>query len=419
MSNIPSSAVVERPHALTIDWFPETLPPRTQQSSTTLRTEDGAATCGVLYRGASAKTVVCLMHPRENFTFHYLIPDLLRAGASVWAQAARSVGNDLRLEHELALHDVAAGLRYLRDAGFERIVLLGNSGGAGLYSFYIQQSTLLAQERIAKTPGGRPTHLASATMPAVDGMVYLAPHPGQGRLLMGCIDPSVTDELDPLSIDDTLNPFNPENGYARDPGATRYSADFVSRYRDAQRDRVARLDRVARQLIQVRQDARQAVKNKLATRRQKLEASHTPIITVWRTDADLRCLDRSLDPSERKPGSLWSPNPVVSNFGSVGFGRVCSPESWLSTWSGLSSNAALEATAPAVTVPALLVEFTGDQTTFPLATADVFASIGAVDKTHVRVRGDHHGRPLEAGEEPGRTIAARAVGEWLHERSFL
>jgi hypothetical protein len=35
------------------------------------------------------------------------------------------------------------------------------------------------------------------------------------------------------------------------------------------------------------------------------------------------------------------------------------------------------------------------------------------------VRGDHHGRPLEAGEEPGRTIAARAVGEWLHERSFL
>src|SRR3984893_572764 len=419
MSNMPAGAVLERPHALTIDWFPDGLPHATQQISATLRTEDGAATCGVLYRGASTKTVVCLMHPRENFTFHYLIPGLLRAGASVWAQAARSVGNDLRLEHELALHDVAAGLRYLREAGFERIVLLGNSGGAGLYSFYIQQSTLLAQERIAKTPGGRPTHLASATMPAVDGMVYLAPHPGQGRLLMGCIDPSVTDELDPLSIDDTLNPFNPENGYARDPGATRYSADFVSRYRDAQRDRVARLDRVARQLIQVRQDARQAVKNKLATRRQKLEASHTPIITVWRTDADLRCLDRSLDPSERKPGSLWSPNPVVSHFGSVGFGRVCSPESWLSTWSGLSSNAALEATAPAVTVPALLVEFTGDQTTFPLATADVFASIGAVDKTHVRVRGDHHGRPLEAGEEPGRTIAARAVGEWLHERSFL
>src|SRR5258708_16399973 len=153
MSNIPSGPVVERPHALTIDVVPETLPPGTQQSSTTLRTEDGAATCGVLYQGASTKTVVCLMHPRENFTFHYLIPGLLRAGASVWAQAARSVGNDLRLEHELALHDVAAGLRYLREAGFGRILLLGNSGGAGLYSFYIPQSALSAQYPIAKTPG--------------------------------------------------------------------------------------------------------------------------------------------------------------------------------------------------------------------------------------------------------------------------
>jgi hypothetical protein len=419
MSNFRAGAVRERPHALTIDWFPDTLPPATQQTSATLRTEDGVATCGLLYRGASTKTVVCLMHPRENFTFHYLIPGLLRAGASVWAQAARSVGNDLRLEHELALHDVAAGLRYLREEGFERIVLLGNSGGAGLYSFYIQQSALAPQDRIANTPGGRSTHLASATLPAMDGMIFLAPHPGQGRLLMGCIDPSVTDEDDALSIDDTLNPFNPENGYSREPGTTRYSAEFVSRYRDAQRDRVARLDQMARQLIAVRQNARQALKDKLATRRQKLEANHTPIMTVWRTDADLRCLDPSLDPSDRKPGSLWSPNPVISNYGSVGFGRLCSPESWLSTWSGLSSNAALEATAPSVTVPSLLVEYTGDQTTFPLAIADIFAGIGSTDKTHVRVRGDHHGRPLEAGEEPGRAIAVRAVGEWLHERSFL
>jgi hypothetical protein len=419
MSNMPAGAVLERPHALTIDWFPGALPRAAQQTSVTLRTEDGAATCGVLYRGASTKTVVCLMHPRENFTFHYLIPGLLRAGASVWAQAARSVGNDLRLEHELALHDVAAGLRYLRDAGFERIVLLGNSGGSGLYSFYIQQAVLPAQERIARTPGGRATHLSSATMPMANGMIYLAPHPGQGRLLMGCIDPSVTDEGDALSVDNTLNPFNSENGYSRERGATRFSVEFVCRYRDAQRNRVARLDEIARQLIAVRQDARKAVKDKHATHRQKLEANHTPVMTVWRTDADLRCLDLSLDPSDRKTGSLWSPNPLVSNYGSVGFGRLCSPESWLSTWSGLSSNAALEATAPAVTVPSLLVEYTGDQTTFPLTIAGIFSGIGSSDKTHVRVRGDHHGRPLDAGDEPGRAIAARAVGAWLHERSFL
>jgi pimeloyl-ACP methyl ester carboxylesterase len=419
MNDMSTGVVSERSHALTIDWFPETLPPSTQQASATLRTEDGAATSGILYRGESAKTVVCLMHPRENFTFHYMIPSLLRAGVSVWAQAARSVGNDLRLEHEVTLHDVAAGLRHLREAGFERIVLLGNSGGSGLYSLYHQQAKLSAADRIQRTPGGRPTHLAEATMPVADGMIYLAPHPGQGRLLLGCIDPSVVDESDPLSVDQSLNPFNPENGFSREPGVTRYSREFVARYRQAQRARVARLDEHARALIAIRQDARQAVKEKRATQRQKIEASHTAVFTVWRTDADLRCLDRTLDPSDRLAGSLWSPNPLISNYGSVGFGRLCSPESWLSTWSGLSSNAALEFTAPALDMPTLLVEYTGDQTTFPLAIEDIFAHIASDDKTHLRVRGDHHGRPLEPGEEAGRYIAGRLIGEWLKERAFL
>jgi hypothetical protein len=409
----------EQAHVLTIDWFPEALPLSGRQNSVTLRTADGAATSGVLYLGAPAKTVVCLMHPRENFTFHYMVPALLRAGAAVWTQAARSVGNDLRLEHEIALHDVAAGIGYLREVGFERIVLLGNSGGSGLFSFYIQQSQLPADKRIARTPGGRASQLPEATLPTVDGMIFLAPHPGQGRLLLGCIDPSVTDEDDPLSIDDSLNPFNPANGYSRMPGESRYDASFIARYRDAQRQRVARLDRRARQLIAVRQSARQAVKHGDATRRQQLEANHTPIMTVWRTDADLRCLDLTLDPSDRAPGSLWSPNPVTSNFGSVGFGRLCAPEAWLSTWSGLSSNAALEKTAPDVMVPSLLVEYTGDQTTFPQAIAQIFESIGSADKTHARIRGDHHGRPLAAGEEPGRYAASLEIGAWLHERSFL
>lgn len=256
-------------------------------------------------------------------------------------------------------------------------------------------------------------------MPVADGMIYLAPHPGQGRLLLGGIDPSVTDEADPLSIDESLNPFSPANGYSREPAETRYSPEFVTRYRQAQRERVARLDERARSLIAVRQDARKAVKEKRATHRQKMEANHTPVITVWRTDADLRCLDQTLDPSDRHAGSLWSPNPVISNYGSVGFGRLCSPESWLSTWSGLSSNAALELTAPALDVPTLLVEYTGDQTTFPLAIEAIFAHIGSADKTHVRVRGDHHGRPLASGEEAGRYIAGRLIDEWLKKRAFL
>src|SRR5690606_7567091 len=191
------------------------------------------------------------------------------------------------------------------------------------------------------------------------------------------------------------------------------------RYRNAQRARVERLDDVARRLIERRQSARRRVKEGGAGRALRLQAAHTPIMTVWRTDADLRCLDLTLDPSDRAPGSIWGNDPLVSNYGAVGFGRLCSPESWLSTWSGVSSHAALEKTAPSVKVPTLLIEYTGDQTTFPLQVQEIFSWIGASDKHHVRVRGDHHGRPLNGDEAPGRTAAAKEISSWLASRGFV
>jgi len=390
---------------LTLDWNPRALPPGTQAENVPLRSADGAATGGAFYARGKPRTAVFLMHPREFFAFHYLVPDLVEAGCAAWAQLPRSVGNDLRLEHEIALFDVAAGMQFLREKNFEKVVFLGNSGGSGLFSLYVQQAALEPSKRLAKTPAGRPTGLAELDMPKGDGMVYLAPHPGQGRLLVGCIDPSVTDENDPLAVDSSLDAFDPANGYGETPG---YRMDFVERYRNAQRERVHRLDEKARSLVARRQDARKSkVDRKLA--------AHTPIMTVWRTDADLRCLDLSIDPSDRKPGSVWGRDVFASNYGSVGFARNCSPESWLSTWSGLSSNAALEKTAPAVTLPTLLVEYTGDQTTFPATVREIFGWIGTTEKKHLRVRGDHHGRPLAQGEEPGRDIAGKAIGEWLHE----
>ena len=383
---------------LTLDWNPRALPAGTQVENVPLRTADGAATGGALYLKGRPRTAVFLMHPREFFAFHYLVPSIVEAGFAAWAQLPRSVGLDLRLEHEIALFDVACGMKFLKERGFEKIVFLGNSGGSGLFSLYVQQSSV--ETRIARTPAGRPTGLAELDMPKGDAMVYLAPHPGQGRLLMGCIDPSVTDELDPLSVDASLDPFN---------RGDKFDSEFISRYGKAQVERVRRLDEKARSLVARRQEAR---KNKGDP---KL-AAHTPIMTVWRTDADLRCLDLSIDPSERKPGSVWGRDVFTSNYGSVGFARNCTPESWLSSWSGLSSNAALEKTAPAVAMPTLLVEYTGDQTTFPQTVREIFGSIGATDKQHLRIRGDHHGRPLAQGEEPGRDIAGRAIGDWLKER---
>ncbi len=413
----PGGTRPSKRHALGIDWHPTELPSGTRATNVPLRTADGAPVNGTLYARGTPRTVACLMHPREFLGCHYLVPALVAAGVAVWAQGARSVGNDLRLEHEQALLDVAAGLVWLKEHGFDRIVLIGNSGGSGLYTYYLQQAGLQPAERVLKSPTGRPTGLQDAMLPRVDGLVYVAPHPGQGRLLQGCIDPSVADEGDALSVITELDPFDPANGYAA-AGQARYAQEFVARYRAAQRARVERIDAHARSLLARRQEARQALKTGAASRAVTVASAHTPIITVWRTDADLRCLDHSMDPSDRPAGSVWGPDMLASNYGAVGFGRLCTPESWLSTWSGVSSNAALEKTAPSVQVPALLVEYTGDQTTYPTQIREIFGWLGTADKRHLRVRGDHHGRPLSPQEEPGRTLAGREIAAWLLEKGF-
>jgi pimeloyl-ACP methyl ester carboxylesterase len=399
---------------LNTDWSPRDVPDGTMTRNVVLRTTDNAAVTGSLYWRGKPDTVVCVMHPREFMACHYLIPDIVESGCAAWSQGSRSVGNDLRLEHELALFDVAAGLNFLRGHGFKKIVLLGNSGGASLYAFYVQQSALDGSRRLARTPGGRPSKLDTLAMPEIDGVVLVAPHPGQGLLLMGCIDPSVTDESDALSVNSAIDALDPTNGFVEPPASAHYAPQFLERYRAGQHARVARLDAIAKDLIAARMEARKKAKDG-GDEHLRRRGAHTPIMTVWRTDADPRCFDLSIDPSDRAYGTLWGRDPRASNYGAVGFARNCTPEAWLSTWSGLSSNAALVKTAPSIEQPAFMVEYTGDVSTFPSVARDIFAAIGTTQKTHVRVRGDHHGRALTNGEELGRSIAGAKVREWLRE----
>ncbi|MEU5701165.1 hypothetical protein [Streptomyces aurantiacus] len=380
-----------------------------------LRTSDRAQVTGVLRRPAGARTVVTLMHPRQDVTHHALVPYLLAAGLAVWTQGSRSPNNDLNLIHEQAVIDFAAGQVFLRDFGFESVVSLGHSGGGTLGAFYLQQAALPPGARLSRTPSGRPVPLAETEMPLPSGFVALAPHPGQGALLRRVIDPSVTDEADPLSRDPGLDAFDPANGFTEAPESAHYSPDFVEAYRAAQHDRMARIDALAAELVTTRRRADAAFKGsgEAADRR----AALTPaLITVYRTDADLRNVDLSLDRNKRPYGSLFGRRPDLTNHGLVGFGRLSTAEAWMSTWSATTTNADFLRCAAGITVPTLLLEFTGDQASFPADIAAFAAAIPAEDLSVGAVDGTHFGDRLAQDEPTGNELAAARIVAWAAER---
>lgn len=394
---------------------PREAPPNTVTTVHQLTTHDGASVHGVLRVVPGAETVVCLMHPRQDFTHHVLVPELLAGGVAVWTQGARSVNNDLSLLHEQAVLDMAAGQQFLRDHRFRHVLTLGHSGGGALAALYHQQANLPGDERLSHTPSGRPVDLPGAALPVPDGTIFMAPHPGQGALLQRLVDPSVTDETDPLAADPQLNPYLPQNGFAQPPTSSAYSETFIGQYRVAQHQRIRRIDQRALELAEEATAARKRHKAD-GDVDQRRRAIAPRVLTVYRTDADLRSVDQSIDPNERPYGSLFGSRPDLINYGLVGFGRLCTPDSWLSTWSANHTNADFLHCAPGITVPTLLVELTGDQACFPTDAQAMANAISHPDVTHERVRGRHFGGAIEEGEPTGATLAGEVMRTWLEAR---
>jgi hypothetical protein len=394
---------------------PEPIPDDVRISIHRLETADGAEVSGALYALPDARVIATLMHPRNDLTHSPLVPLLLSNGISVWVQRSRSVGNDINLIHEETLLDAAAGMTFLRHRDFDHVVAIGHSGGGALYAYYLQQAARSPGQRVATTPAGRPVGLAECEMPLPEVFIAIAPHPGQGVLLLNCIDPSVSDEDDPLSVRQDLDLFDPRNGFADPPASSTYTPEFLARYRSAQRARVQRIDDQARKLVAIGRSARERFKRTgdVAERRR---SAATRLIVVHRTDADPTSVDLSLDPSDRPYGSVFGRRPDITNYGFVGFGRVTTPQAWLSTWSGLSSNASFGRCGPDIPVPSLVVRLTGDQIGLPTIIREVYDSIGSADKQLIAVRGTHFGGPVKPGEPSGFSLALPAMIDWLSAR---
>jgi len=387
---------------------------------------DEAATgvSGVLYRPPRGEpdVVVLAMHPRADFCRHYLAPRLVAAGYAFMGSPTRYLNNDADALHERLLLDVAAAVAYLRRRGFARLVLLGNSGGGSLFAFYLAQAATAAAARLERAPSGDRVPLRDTDMPMADGLVLLAAHLGEGVFMLDRLDPSVIDESDPTAVDPRLDMYDPANGYRpMSEGDSRYAPDFVAELRAAQRARCARLDRRALAWCEEAayfraklgdEGARLAPAERVLVTRRALQRRY---LLVYRTLADPRYLDRTLDPSPRALGSIFSfgRDPIAGNYGE-GIGRVMSARGWLSTWSGLRSNAALERTLPAVTVPTLVLAARADTDIYPAECRQAFAASGARDRTYAELEGaDHYLRPAgEAGARLG-DPRDRAADEWI------
>jgi hypothetical protein len=402
---------------------PDQLPPGTTREFIDVFASDGAFSWGLLHlpAGRQPPAVAVFMHPRENQTRQYLSPYLLEAGYAVWGQTSRALNNDTDMVHEEILLDTAAGMRMLKDRGFERIVLIGSSGGTSLLSYYQTQASLPPAERATLGPHGTATGFADENMPAADSFIAVAPHAGEGVIMLNMLDAAIVEEANPIAVDPALDLFNPANGYRPFPEPSRYDPAWVEVYRMAQRARARRIDVIARSMLADYDDARAVADLGRLGAPMARRALMSPYMSVYGTVANPAHLDPTIHPNHRMPGSIFSHgHPLRGGYGPMALGRLVTARAWLSTWSGLSAHAEWTHAANHLDVPTLVLLPLGDTDAYPGEQREIFDRIPAADKTFVTLDHAHHYLLLLPGATEKYNPRAKAgalITTWLAERT--
>src|SRR5215813_10820036 len=121
--------------------------------------------------------------------------------------------------------DMAAWVKDARARGYEKVILVGWSGGGSLSLFYQAESEAPS---VTATPAGDTVDLTRAGLEPADGVIFIAAHLSRAETLTEWLDPSVTDELDPdrreleFDIYESACPHQPP-----------YADEFVTRFRAA------------------------------------------------------------------------------------------------------------------------------------------------------------------------------------------
>lgn len=313
-----------------------------------------------------SKTAVIIVHPSSNFLGHYALAPLAERGVTAVGMNTRYLANDSALIVENCVLDLGEGVKYLREAGFERIILMGNSGGGGLVSLYQSQAE---NPTITSTPAGDPPDLTAADLPPVDGIICAMAHPGRAIVYTQWLDPAIKDETRPFERDASLDMFDIRNGPP-------YSEEFMTRYRAAQVERNRRITRWVRAQLET------------ASSRTGGAVNDLPFV-VHGTAADPRFVDLTLEPSDRPPGTLWG-ETYSANFIPATLGHLTSLRSWLSQWSIDDSNANGPEHLSRVSVPVLVAYGTADNTAFESHARALYEGVEHAERELYPIAGADH-----------------------------
>jgi pimeloyl-ACP methyl ester carboxylesterase len=341
--------------------------------------------------GTQPRVAVMFCHPTANFLGHYALEGLAQRGFGAVGFTTRYVGNDTSLIMENCLLDMGTMLEHLYGRGYEKVVLVGNSGGASIVPYYQAQA---CKPTITNPPGGGPD-LTTAGLRPVDGIVFLNAHPSRARLNIEWLDPAITDELKPFERDPKLDMYALEN-------PAPYTVEFIANYRAAQLARNRRISSWAEaQLAQL-----QSADQKVVT-----QGLDDLAFVVHGTAADLRFLDGNIDPSDREIGvTLWGA-PRVANYMPAGISRVTTCRSWLNQWSLDHTNGDSLRWLAEIDVPILIELGTADPTVMPAMAQQMFdASVASPKRDLHFIKGGTHyfeGQPHLLKE------ALDVMAEWI------
>ncbi|WP_151447485.1 alpha/beta hydrolase family protein [Lacisediminimonas profundi] len=346
-------------------------------------------------RNVDSSVVYVFMHPASTLQLMPMPIALAEAGMHVLCAASRYAKNDSALIMEKVAFDLGAYIRHAReDLGYEKVILVGWSGGGALSLFYQAQAE---SPTITHTPAGDPYDLTQAGLIPADGLIFVAAHLSRPETLTEWMDPSVLDEIDPDRRDPELDIYDPAC-----PNQPPYSANFIARFRQAQ---LARNRRISDWAI--------AMLDRLKNGGSESERC----FIVHRTMCDVRWLDPSIDPNGRRPNWCYLGDPRVVNSGPVGLARFTTLRSWLSQWSYDHSNIKAAPNAARVRLtPVLQIENGADDAVPATHNRQVFQALATADKELVRIEGATH---YYLGQPDQLQQCLATVIQWSRQHSLV